>query len=317
MGVHKLIIYNKGKYNLQNFLRINFGKKKYYSKNLEKLSIHISTFKKACDEWGRRTLHQRWGNSKYFTCWIVFTHGVFRSAQFYLANPSILHNKAKIIKENAHGKSNADHLSCCGRTAHQKFVLLHLVNIRKGSWKSTSNVICNWTIFPLILLDSAGDLTRLLAAPISRIKNSERSTHLRNERLVSYHPLWKGTRCVSLSYITLHLTSSLAFLLGRAAWLICDKWVTETSLTMLYYQLCYVNLLVETTQALKECKVSSVCLSLCSAWRQLAIPPWGFRPDSSFRLCPWRKTNHFPGVLLSCSLRHHAGQVLIHSSSLG
>lgn len=45
MGVHKLIVYDKGKYNLQNFLRINFGKKNY-SKYLEKLSIHISTFKR-------------------------------------------------------------------------------------------------------------------------------------------------------------------------------------------------------------------------------------------------------------------------------
>lgn len=181
-------------------------------------------------------------------------------------------------------------------------------------------MIHNWTIFPLIHLDSAGDLTGLLAAPISRIKNSERSTHLRNERLVSYHPLWKGTWRVSLSYITLHLTSSLPFLLGRAAWLICDKWVTETSLTMLYYQLCYVNLLLETTQALKECKVSSVCLSLCSAWRQLAIPPWGFKARQLLQ-APSVMENKPPS---RCAPRRqpspihsHAGQVLIHPSSLG
>lgn len=62
-------------------------------------------------------------------------HSIFRSALFYLANPSILHNKTKIIKKNAHGESNGDHISCCGRTEHQKFLLLHLVNIRKGSLK--------------------------------------------------------------------------------------------------------------------------------------------------------------------------------------
>lgn len=127
-------------------------------------------------------------------------------------------------------------------------------------------MIHNWITVPPVQSGFCRWCTKVISSPFQNNQRCKQQ-HLWGEQLVSYyHLLWTGTRCSSSFQITLHLTSSLPSSLERAAWLTCDKQVTEISLTMLPYQPCYVNLLLQTTRVLMSAKChQSACPSaLCT-----------------------------------------------------